>query len=219
MTRGDTGTTAQGSLRERKNAAVKRAFFEAAAALFREKGYDATSVDEIAERAGYSRATFFNHFGTKERVMSYYHRFFASRVEELLDELDPQASPLERIRQTLAAMVGEAERRREDLKVIYLYRGKDPNYLGGLTEARRGILERMTALVGEAQGRAELRRDLAAKELAYHILAVYVGFMTAVIVDGIPSDRALQSGWRFILEGARGSGTAEEGNSTGGNVR
>jgi AcrR family transcriptional regulator len=203
----------RGTLRERKNAAVKRAFFDAAAALFREKGYDATSVDAIAERAGYSRATFFNHFGAKERVIGYYHRFFAERVEQILDEADPQASPLERIRRTLTTMVGEAERRREDLKLVYMYRARDPNYLGGLSEARRGVYERMTALVAEAQRRGEMRRDLSAKELAAHILSVYVGFMTAVIVDEIPGKLAIQSGWRFILDGARGPGAVGESES------
>lgn len=210
-----SSATPRGTLRERKNAAVKRAFFEAAAALFREKGYDATSVDEIAERAGYSRATFFNHFGAKERVIGYYHRFFAERVEQLLDEVDPQASPLESIRRTLTAMVGEAERRREDLKFVYMHRARDPNYLGGLSEARRGIYERMAALVGEAQRRGEMRRDLSAKELAAHILSVYVGFMTAVIVDDTPGELAVQSGWRFILDGARGSSAVGDSRSSG----
>jgi AcrR family transcriptional regulator len=208
-------TPPRGTLRERKNAAAKRAFFEAAAALFREKGYDATSVDEIAERAGYSRATFFNHFGAKESVLSYYFQFFASRVEEVLDQLDPQASPLDRIHRMLAAMVGEAERQREDLKLVYMYRGKDPNYLDDVEQSRRGVLSRMTGLVGEAQRCGELRRDLSAKELAYHILSVHTGFMAAVILNEIPSDQALRSGWPFILEGARGSGAAGEGKTPG----
>ena len=197
---------ARGTLRERKNAAAKRAFFKAAAALFREKGYDATSVDEIAERAGYSRATFFNHFGAKESVLSYYFQFFGRRVEEILDQLDPRGSPLDRIHQMLAAMVGEAERQREDLKLVYMYRGKDPNYLDDVEQSRRGVLRRMTGLVDEAQRCGQMRRDLSAKELAYHILSVHLGFMAAVILTEIPSDQALRSGWPFILNGARGSG-------------
>ena len=60
---------------------------------------------------------------------------------------------------------------------------------------------------------------ISAKELAYHILSVYTGFVATVILSGIPPDQALQSGWRFILEGARGSSAEEQGNSTGGDVR
>jgi AcrR family transcriptional regulator len=38
---------------------------DAASELFLENGYDGTTVDQIAQRAGVSRATFFNYFGGK----------------------------------------------------------------------------------------------------------------------------------------------------------
>lgn len=79
-------------LRERKNAEVKAAFFEAAMALFRQKGIEQTSVDEIAERAGFSRATYFNHFGTKKGVLRYYGQQLQERMEELLADAAPDAS-------------------------------------------------------------------------------------------------------------------------------
>lgn len=42
---------------------------DAAAELFLEQGYARTTVDQIAVRAGVSRATFFNYFPTKSDVM------------------------------------------------------------------------------------------------------------------------------------------------------
>jgi AcrR family transcriptional regulator len=42
---------------------------EAAAELFLEQGYHQTSVDDIAHRAGVSRATFFNYFPAKADVL------------------------------------------------------------------------------------------------------------------------------------------------------
>jgi AcrR family transcriptional regulator len=41
----------------------------AAVRLFRESGYEATTVDDIASAAGCSRRTFFRYFGTKEDVL------------------------------------------------------------------------------------------------------------------------------------------------------
>ena len=41
---------------------------EAATAVFREEGYDTTSMDRIAERAGASKRTVYNHFGSKEAL-------------------------------------------------------------------------------------------------------------------------------------------------------
>ncbi|HET7474845.1 MAG TPA: TetR family transcriptional regulator [Dermatophilaceae bacterium] len=42
---------------------------EAAFALFAERGFEQTTVDEIAERAGVGRTTFFRQFGSKEEVV------------------------------------------------------------------------------------------------------------------------------------------------------
>ncbi|WP_326584542.1 TetR/AcrR family transcriptional regulator [Streptomyces sp. NBC_00487] len=42
---------------------------DAAFALFDERGYEQTTVDDIAERAGVGRTTFFRHYGSKEAVV------------------------------------------------------------------------------------------------------------------------------------------------------
>src|SRR5690348_12522048 len=42
---------------------------KAAITLFEEQGYDATTVAEIAERAGLTKRTFFRHFADKREVL------------------------------------------------------------------------------------------------------------------------------------------------------
>ncbi|HEX8780235.1 MAG TPA: TetR family transcriptional regulator, partial [Nocardioides sp.] len=42
---------------------------EAAFALFDERGFEGTTVDDVAERAGVGRSTFFRAFGSKEDVI------------------------------------------------------------------------------------------------------------------------------------------------------
>ena len=56
-------------LRERKKAKTRAAIREHALRLFREQGYGATTVDQIAEAADVSPSTFFRYYPTKEDVV------------------------------------------------------------------------------------------------------------------------------------------------------
>ncbi|WP_432980899.1 TetR family transcriptional regulator [Dactylosporangium sp. CA-233914] len=83
-------------LRERKKQKTRWAIQEHAVRLFVEQGYDATTVEQIAEAAEISPSTFFRYFKTKEDVV------IQDRYDELMAEriraAPPELTPLEVVR-------------------------------------------------------------------------------------------------------------------------
>lgn len=72
MTAARTGSSAgrpRPGLRERKRARTREAIRAATFALVGEQGYDATTIDRIAERAEVSPSTVFRYFPTKEDIV------------------------------------------------------------------------------------------------------------------------------------------------------
>ncbi|MFI7639761.1 TetR family transcriptional regulator [Nonomuraea sp. NPDC049400] len=59
-----------GGLRERKKARTRETILREAFRLFRERGYNATTTEQIAEAAEVSPATFFRYFPTKEHLVT-----------------------------------------------------------------------------------------------------------------------------------------------------
>jgi len=71
MTALPSGSLPAQGLRERKKAKTRAAIQRHALRLFREQGYEATTVEQIAAAAEVSPSTFFRYFPTKEDVVLY----------------------------------------------------------------------------------------------------------------------------------------------------
>ena len=83
-------------LRERKKARTRASIREHALRLFREQGYQATTVEQIAAAAEVSQSTFFRYFPTKEDVVL--RDDFELRIFEAFERQPPQLSPIAAIR-------------------------------------------------------------------------------------------------------------------------
>jgi len=76
--------------RERKKLENRRRIYSAAFELFVEKGFDETTVEEIAERADVGKGTVFNYFPHKTS-------FLAALADEWLDRLTEEFGPVEEL--------------------------------------------------------------------------------------------------------------------------
>jgi AcrR family transcriptional regulator len=75
------------SRRERKKEETRERIFKEAIRLFSKRGFAATTIDEITERADVAKGTFFNYFPRKESVLGY-------MSEQRLEEVEANAETI-----------------------------------------------------------------------------------------------------------------------------
>ncbi|MGK5632723.1 TetR family transcriptional regulator [Streptomyces sp. URMC 123] len=76
---------------------MRRELAAAAMELFATKGYEATTVDEIAAAAGVARRTFFRHFRSKEEAIFPDHDDTLVRAQAVLDAAPAHEHPLDTV--------------------------------------------------------------------------------------------------------------------------
>jgi len=89
----------EGGLRELKKARTRRTIADAAARLFAERGYEQVAVSDVAREAEVSEQTIYNHFRTKEQLVTDLHQHFQDELDRLIRTRPPRTSPAAAIRE------------------------------------------------------------------------------------------------------------------------
>lgn len=165
-------------LRERKKAKTRAAIQRSALRLFLEQGYEATTVEQIAEAAEVSPSTFFRYFPSKEDVALY-------------DDLDPiliaayeaqpaELSPMAAMRGALHVVFqelseGDMERQWERSRLILM-----------IPALRMRLLDQFTDIVALMARMLANRTGRAADDPTVRLYAgAVIGALFAALFDGI----------------------------------
>jgi AcrR family transcriptional regulator len=107
------------SLREKKKIETRNKIFEVAGRLFKEKGFENTTVDEITREAGIGKGTFFNYYPAKEELLQDFVKQKEELVYELvLKELKKSTSIWEKIKNALVLVARSNECDKELTKLF-----------------------------------------------------------------------------------------------------
>lgn len=93
--------TARTSLRNQKQQVVHAALYNAAIDLFAAKGFDETTVEEVAQAAGVSRRSFFRYFSSKDDLLSQSVVSYGRELAEAVQHFPRGLSPIEVIEKTV----------------------------------------------------------------------------------------------------------------------
>ncbi|MER7488117.1 TetR family transcriptional regulator [Streptomyces sp. NPDC126497] len=95
------GAPPRPGLRQLKKRRTRDALVRAALELFAARGYEGTTVDDIAAAVDVSQRTFFRYFASKEEVAFFVPRLAESHVVEAARRRPPGEAPLEVLRRAL----------------------------------------------------------------------------------------------------------------------
>jgi len=131
--------------RERKKLETRKALEQAALRLFGEKGYDQTTVEDIAEAADVAVRTFFRYFATKQDVL--FGEVVTDRITRLRTELGNRPldeDPLESVMAVLNVLGFTPQEEEEVLARLDLMRRQPTlvtRYLEIIDELRTAVVE------------------------------------------------------------------------------
>ena len=134
--------------------------------LFYEQGYDDTTVEEIIERSGTSRGSFYHYFDGKDALLSSLSYLFDEEYARLQAELDPELDSWEKLLRLNAALFTMIENR-ISLELLTRLLSSQLVTRGDkhLLNRERLYFKYLRQIVREGQERGQLRRDMTVSEI------------------------------------------------------
>jgi AcrR family transcriptional regulator len=162
-------------LRERKKLKTRTAIQREAMRLFQERGFQATTIDEIADAVEISPSTFFNYFATKEDVV----------MQDDLDPLimaafnaqPPKLGPITALRNAMTSVFAELPPEQDTLmRQRMTLIAADSELRAAMFNQFAGLVDEVARVLAVRTGRSSA--DFALRNLAGALMGV---FMSAVL--------------------------------------
>lgn len=171
---------------------TRRRLLTAAARLFARRGYQATSVDDIAEAAGFSKGAVYYNFESKDEL---FEALVGEMIDELTTSLESALAGAHTIEEKLAVaqrILTERERIEKgqphlELEIL-MQAMREPKLRRKVTEAYGRMRAAIASLIAEQFAEAGVKPPLDESGLATAIVAAGIGHgvMETLDPDAVP---------------------------------
>ena len=208
------GPAAGPGLRERKKQRVRQRILDVCGRLFRERGFDETTIDDIVHEVGISRQTFFNYFPGKEAVLAELGLVWLREQGDLARRSRRgSGSVRDGLRRAIRGQLAAIERDRDFMRLVFTRSGLffphgprvgSPSDEPRLDHTRR-FFAAISTLASAGQRAGRVRRDVPADQIAEMYVAVLV-ITTRLWLTGYWGDTG-----GLVERGMRAFGVLEDG--------
>ncbi len=179
----------RGERKEKEKVARIEGILSAAKRVFSRKGYEATTVEDIAQEAGFGKASLYFYFKKKEEVFLSLIKEGLERQRNLLKEImDSRISNVERLEAVVSKFFAYVGENREFMRIVHsesqkLYATTLREVRSYIKKEHRKTMEGIASIVQEGIRSGEFRKvepTLAA--------ASFMGIIRSVIFDWLVKD-------------------------------
>jgi AcrR family transcriptional regulator len=168
-------------LRAEKKNKLRGEILANAIQLFKERGFDEVTIDDIIGRLEISQATFFNYFPSKDAILEQAAEDTVGRYREMLEhEVRRDAPTAEKVRRLLEAMGRGIQADKRFYRALFTR--SVLNF--GNVRAERMLSDLSAALLREGQRRGEIGTEYDPHELA----EIFIGTYYAIIIRWLHGD-------------------------------
>ena len=190
-------------LREQKKNETRLALTEAALKLFSERGFEKTSIEDIAREAGIGKATVYGYFATKDEI------FIAYCDDELEESFARLQEPQRQDRKLLDQLVDFFM-----LKFRFLTKNNEfgrqllremmfPKVVGDKTlEHDQRYFDILKKFFRSAQGRGEIALEQDLFYLSVHFFSLYLGILAGWYTGHVSTYKEVEEAMRILFQQA-----------------
>ena len=146
----------------------------AAVALFAEQGYDATSVNQVVQRAEVAKGAMYHHFAAKDDLLfEVYHELIARQLQSMKAIRAKGLGAADTLRALISDLVATTAARAPEAKVF----AREGHRLGDenqkrVRNARREYHDSVTELIRSAQARGEFSTVASPEMVTFTVFGV-----------------------------------------------
>lgn len=184
---------------------MRTRIYAAARELFSKQGFEATTVDEIADVADVAPATFFNHFQSKQAILGLMTGEVVEHLHAMITRsLVGKGSSFERIRRFVTDAANDISASRDAARetlLEFMRLDATPNVPHPYLDR---LFEPIVALIAEGQTAGEIRTD---RDAAF-LTQMTVGMINSAITNWLahpdyPVEEGLLEAMEFAIETLR----------------
>ncbi len=147
-------------IRQRKNSTRKETIIETAARLFRERGFSATSMRDLAEQVGVEAASLYNHISSKAELLQEICFKVANKFTNNIDALEAtDNSAIKKIEAILRFHIQQMVNHYEEVYVSDReWKHLTEPYLNNMQTQRRAYRQRLALIIEDGIQKGEIKK-------------------------------------------------------------